>query len=102
MLTDKPSTKRIPGYCSLCVSRCGSIASIENGRFIALEPNPSHPTGKALCAKWQACPDLDARGYDPFASNGANFNLIIGNEVIDPISGSVPHRAYLCQVRRAV
>ena len=174
MLADKPSTERIPGYCSLCVSRCGSIASIENGRFIALEPNPSHPTGKALCAKntlfcesqhralpslrrqsmdpevelhpsaaaergisagdwvyietpsgsvrararlndtlkpdvvcgqhgwWQACPDLDAPGYDPFASNGANFNLVIGNEAFDPISGSVPHRAYLCQIRRTV
>jgi len=50
---------------------------------------------------WQACPDLDAPGYDPFTSNGANFNLIIGNEAIDPISGSVPHRAYLCQVHRA-
>jgi hypothetical protein len=23
------------------------------------------------------------------------------NEVIDPVSGSVPHRAYLCQIRRA-
>jgi anaerobic selenocysteine-containing dehydrogenase len=50
---------------------------------------------------WQACPDVGAPGYDPFGPAGANFNLIIGNEAIDPISGSVPHRAYLCQVRRA-
>ncbi len=50
---------------------------------------------------WQACPELGAPGYDPFDSNGANFNLIIGNGAIDPISGSVPHRAYLCQVRRS-
>jgi anaerobic selenocysteine-containing dehydrogenase len=49
---------------------------------------------------WQACPDLDAPGYDPFGPDGANFNLIIGNGAIDPISGSVPHRAYLCQIRR--
>jgi anaerobic selenocysteine-containing dehydrogenase len=49
---------------------------------------------------WQACPDLDAPGYDPFDSKGANFNLTIGNGAIDPISGSVPHRAYLCQIRR--
>lgn len=47
---------------------------------------------------WQACPDIGAPGYDPFSADGANFNLIIGNEVVDPISGSVPHRAYLCQV----
>ncbi len=52
------STKRIQGYCALCVSRCGSIAVIENGRFVALEPDPSHPTGKALCAKGRAAPEL--------------------------------------------
>ena len=42
----------------MCVSRCGSIAVIENGRFVALEPDPSHPTGKALCAKGRAAPEL--------------------------------------------
>jgi anaerobic selenocysteine-containing dehydrogenase len=50
---------------------------------------------------WQACPEIGAPGYDPFDPKGANFNLIIGNEAIDPVSGSVPHRAYLCQIRRA-
>jgi len=50
---------------------------------------------------WQACPDIGAPGYDPFSPDGANLNLIIGNAAIDPISGSVPHRAYLCQIRRA-
>ena len=55
---DEQSTERIPGYCALCVSRCGSIAVIENGCFVALEPDPSHPTGKALCAKGRAAPEL--------------------------------------------
>ena len=50
---------------------------------------------------WQACPEIGAPGYDPLSANGANLNLIIGNAAIDPISGSVPHRAYLCQIRRA-
>ncbi len=50
---------------------------------------------------WQACPDIGMPGYDPFGPDGANLNLIIGNEAIDPVSGSVPHRAYLCQIRRA-
>jgi anaerobic selenocysteine-containing dehydrogenase len=49
---------------------------------------------------WQAAPDIGAPGYDPFSADGANYNLVIGNDAIDPISGSVPHRAYLCQVRR--
>jgi anaerobic selenocysteine-containing dehydrogenase len=48
---------------------------------------------------WQAAPEIGAPGYDPFSPDGANFNLLIGNGAIDPISGSVPHRAYLCQIR---
>jgi anaerobic selenocysteine-containing dehydrogenase len=49
---------------------------------------------------WQACADIGAPGYHPFSSDGANYNLLIGNEAVDPVSGSVPHRAYLCQVHR--
>ena len=54
-----PATiERIPGYCGLCISRCGSIATVEDGRFVALEPDPTHPTGQALCAKGRAAPEL--------------------------------------------
>lgn len=49
---------------------------------------------------WQASTEIGAPGYDPFSSDGANYNLLIGNEAIDPVSGSVPHRAYVCQIRR--
>src|SRR5512147_808371 len=58
MLVEKQTTERRQGYCSLCISRCGSIGVIENGRLVALEPDPSHPTGKALCAKGRAAPEL--------------------------------------------
>jgi anaerobic selenocysteine-containing dehydrogenase len=51
-------SERIQGFCALCVSRCGSIAVVEDGRFVALEPDPSHPTGQALCAKGRAAPEL--------------------------------------------
>ena len=50
--------ERIPTYCALCVSRCGAIAVVDDGRFVALEPDPSHPTGQALCAKGRAAPEL--------------------------------------------
>jgi anaerobic selenocysteine-containing dehydrogenase len=54
-----PTTvERIPGYCGLCISRCGCVAVVEDGRFVALEPDPSHPTGQALCAKGRAAPEL--------------------------------------------
>ena len=47
---------------------------------------------------WQACDEIGAPGYDPFSSTGANLNLIIRHEPSDPISGSVPHREYICNV----
>jgi anaerobic selenocysteine-containing dehydrogenase len=48
----------VPTFCALCVSRCGAIATVEDGRFTALEPDPAHPTGQALCAKGRAAPEL--------------------------------------------
>jgi anaerobic selenocysteine-containing dehydrogenase len=62
MSMDHGTTERIPGYCALCISRCGSIAVVEEGRFVALEPDPSHPTGQALCAKGRAAPELVYHG----------------------------------------
>lgn len=50
---------------------------------------------------WQSCQSLEMPGYDPFDPKGANINLLIHNDLIDPISGSVPHRSYLCNLRRA-
>src|SRR5438046_9976318 len=57
-MSARASATRIQGYCALCVSRCGSIAVVEDGRFVAVEPAPSHPTGQALCAKGRAAPEL--------------------------------------------
>lgn len=54
---EAPQT-RVPGYCALCVSRCGAVAVLEDDRFVTLEPDPSHPTGSALCAKGRAAPEL--------------------------------------------
>jgi anaerobic selenocysteine-containing dehydrogenase len=50
--------RRVAAFCPLCVSRCGCEAVVENGRLVAIEPDPSHPTGKALCAKGRASPEL--------------------------------------------
>jgi anaerobic selenocysteine-containing dehydrogenase len=52
------NTERIPCYCALCIARCGAIAVVEKGRFVALEPDTAHPTGQALCAKGRAAPEL--------------------------------------------
>src|SRR5215472_1675440 len=58
MMLQQNSGLRVPGYCALCRSRCGCVSVVENGRLIAVEPDPSHPTGTALCIKGLAAPEL--------------------------------------------
>ena len=57
-MTDHASTQKIHGHCALCIARCGTIATVEGGRFVRLDPDPSHPTGQAICAKGRAAPEL--------------------------------------------
>jgi anaerobic selenocysteine-containing dehydrogenase len=49
---------------------------------------------------WQACPELGLPGFDPFSADGANMNLLVLNDLRDPVSGGTPHRSTLCRVRR--
>jgi anaerobic selenocysteine-containing dehydrogenase len=51
---------------------------------------------------WQGCKELGRSSYDPFGPDGANANLLVPNEAIDPIGGSVPHRSQRCRVRKAL
>ncbi len=48
----------IPGYCTLCRSRCGTLNEIVDGRLLSVKPLSGHPTGAALCAKGRAAPEL--------------------------------------------
>jgi|SoiMethySBSTD1v2_1073268.scaffolds.fasta_scaffold12679_5 anaerobic selenocysteine-containing dehydrogenase len=58
MTQEAPTAQRKRGYCGLCIARCGTIATVENGRFTRLDPDPAHPTGAAICAKGRAAPEL--------------------------------------------
>ncbi|MBI4527255.1 MAG: molybdopterin-dependent oxidoreductase, partial [Deltaproteobacteria bacterium] len=48
---------------------------------------------------WQQCSELNLPAYNPYSEQGANLSLLIGSDLRDPISGSLPHRSYLCRVR---
>ena len=50
----------IPTYCALCISRCGCLATVEDGRLVRVDPDPLHPTGRAICVKARAAPELVA------------------------------------------
>jgi anaerobic selenocysteine-containing dehydrogenase len=50
---------------------------------------------------WQECKELELPGYDSYGAGSANPSLLIGSDITDPISGSLPHRSLLCRVRPA-
>lgn len=58
-MAQSPSGTEVATYCPLCVSRCGARATVADGTF-ELRPDPSHPTGKALCVKGRAAPEITA------------------------------------------
>jgi anaerobic selenocysteine-containing dehydrogenase len=52
------STVQIPGYCTLCRSRCGTLNTIRDGRLMRVEALAGHPTGHAICSKGRAAPEI--------------------------------------------
>jgi len=59
MSAETPNVRRVQGYCGLCIARCGTVATLTDGRFTRLDPDPTHPTGAAICAKGRV--DMPAR-----------------------------------------
>ncbi|MDX6555680.1 MAG: hypothetical protein QOD86_1875 [Miltoncostaeaceae bacterium] len=53
-------TRQVTTFCPMCVSACGATATVIDGRFAALAPDPAHPTGRALCVKGKAAPEIAA------------------------------------------
>src|SRR5258707_2236795 len=58
MSPEIPNVREVQGYCSLCIARCGTVATIADGRFTRLDPDPTHPTGAAFGARARAAPEL--------------------------------------------
>lgn len=88
-------TDSVPTYCPLCVSRCGARAEVTDGTFVALRPDPSHPTGKALCLKGKAAPEIVAhrsrllhplRRTKPKDSSVPGWEQITWDEALDTVA----------------
>src|SRR6266702_3030605 len=47
----------VRGYCALCTAHCATIATVEDGRVIRLEPDDDHPNGGVICIKGKAAPE---------------------------------------------
>jgi anaerobic selenocysteine-containing dehydrogenase len=48
----------------------------------------------------EACEELDLPGHPPFGPDSANLNLVLSQTPSDPVSGSSPLRAQVCDVVR--
>lgn len=91
----RPVQIRQPGYCALCRSRCGTINVVEEGRLIAVEPDPTHPTGGAMCRKGRAAPEMvynpqritrPLRRTTPKGSPDPRWEVISWDEALDEIA----------------
>ena len=54
-----------------------------------------------VCAQhgwWQGCEELGLPGTDPYQHDSANLNLVLRQSPSDPVSGSSPLRASLCEL----
>ena len=51
-------TQQIAGFCGLCIARCGTIATVEAGRFTRLNPDQAIPPVRPFAPK--AAPHLTA------------------------------------------
>jgi hypothetical protein len=83
---------RLPG--------CGTTRSCR-----CWKPRPASALHKdVVCGQhgwWDLCEEIGAPGYDPYGPDGANLNLLIDRRAVDPISGTAPHRSFMCQVEPA-
>lgn len=89
------STTETPTFCPLCVSRCGARATVTDGTF-TLHPDPSHPTGAALCVKGRAAPEITAhpdrlrhplRRTAPKGAADPGWERITWDEALDTVAG---------------
>jgi anaerobic selenocysteine-containing dehydrogenase len=44
-------------YCAMCVSRCGVVATVEDGLLKQVHADPEHPNG-CICVKGSAAPEI--------------------------------------------
>jgi len=85
----------VPTFCPMCVSRCGATATVVDGAFTALGPDPAHPTGSAVCVKGKGAPRIVAhpdrllhplRRTNPKGAADPGWQQISWDEALDTIA----------------
>jgi ferredoxin-NADP reductase len=74
---------------------------VGEARFVArITPQLADEVIVAEFGWWQSCTELDRKGLPIEGALSSNFNALISADRCDPVSGSVPHRSFLCDVER--
>ncbi|QIE44768.1 molybdopterin-dependent oxidoreductase [Pseudohalocynthiibacter aestuariivivens] len=90
--------ENIPAFCTQCRSRCGCIAHVEGGRLTEIVPDPGHPSGKKLCPKGRAAPELiyhadrlthPMRRVSPKGERPARWERISWDTALDEIAAKM-------------
>ncbi len=50
--------RKVQGYCGFCAVHCPTVTTVASERVLAIEPDPAHPYGGAICAKGRAAPEF--------------------------------------------
>src|SRR4029434_6379888 len=89
------ATTEVATSCPLCVARCGATATIADGEFVALGPDPAHPTGQAVCIKGKAAPEIvnhaerllhPLKRTNPKGGDDPGWRRITWDEALDTIA----------------
>jgi anaerobic selenocysteine-containing dehydrogenase len=75
------SLERVAGYCGFCGVHCPVVTTVRDGRPAAVEPDPTHPLGGAICAKGRAAVEFHDHG------DRVNFPLRRTRPKTDPDPG---------------
>jgi anaerobic selenocysteine-containing dehydrogenase len=51
------TTQEFHTYCAMCISRCGVVATVQDGRLTKVNADPAHPNG-CICVKGTAAPEI--------------------------------------------
>jgi anaerobic selenocysteine-containing dehydrogenase len=51
------ATEQFHTYSAMCISRCGGVAPVEDGRLTKVNADPAHPNG-CICVKGTAAPEI--------------------------------------------
>lgn len=74
---------------------------VGEARFVArITPDLADDLVVAEFGWWQGCSELDREGLPVDGASSSNFNALISADHCDPVSGSVPHRSFLCDIER--